>query len=445
MKDLIVKDVVIAKSGIYEYARRELAGMIPLGLVEIPKVYDGIQVFKVYRPASVLAAAQDKFTSLPIIREHSAWLSPQNYRDHTLGWTGDSSTAIMSEDKSEIIIKSSVKLADAEAIAAYDSGIREVSPGYTGHFVWKEGKYQGREYQIVMDSIAEVNHLALTVQGRGGPDVKIADSRCDMNLKEKAKKFASGLWHAAKKLAAGVTDSDLGAFRAKVEDLVGKRSTLDEAGIKSAVDELKGALADLPDSDEKGTLERVLEDFAVGLKEQDDATAAQAGKMVADLFEKLDGDAVADVTEKKEPPAADGAPDPEKPKGEPKPDTPAGGSGADQTTPKTPTDKKPEDGAPVPPAHAEPDGDEPLSADEVKALRALLAQGKGTEDGCGGKVGDSDGTADPEPDKKPEGDQQPEGSVNDSAGAFKTSVGTTKAGEGLQAFLDSKWIKKGGK
>jgi hypothetical protein len=255
-----------------------------------------------------------------------------------------------------------------------------------------------------------------------------------MNLKEKAKKFASGLWHAAKKLAAGVTDSDLGAFRAKIEDLVGKRSTLDEAGIKSAVDELKGALADLPDSDEKGTLERVLEDFGVGLKDQDDATAAQAGKMVADLFEKLDGDAMADVSGKEEPPAQDGAPDPDKPKDDPA--SPAGGSGADPETPKTPTDKKPEDGAPDP--HAEPDGDEPLTADEIKALRALLTKGAAPD----GKVGDS---SDPG-EGAPSGDQGPDdGKVEDSAGAFKTSVGTTQAGKGLKEFLESKWIQKGGK
>jgi hypothetical protein len=433
MKDLIVKDVVIARSGLYEYSRKELAS---LGLKDIPKVYDGIDVFKVYRPASVLMAAHDKFTKLPITREHVAWINPQNYRDHVIGWTGDSSTMLMSDDKSEVIIKSSANVADAEGIAAYDSGIREVSPGYSGHFVWKEGAYQGREYQIVMDSISEVNHLALTVQGRGGPDVKIADSRCDMKLKEKAKKFASGLWHAAKKLATGVTDSDLGAFRAKVEDLVGNRPKLDDAGIKTAVDELKGYLGDLPESEDKGTLERVLEDFGVGLKDQDDATAAQAGKMVADLFEKLDGDAMADVSEKEEPPAQDGVPDPDKPKDEPA--SPAGGSGAGPDTPKTPTDKKPEDGAPDPAAHAEPDGDEPLSADEIKAPRALLTKGAAPD----GKVGDS---SDPG-EGAPSGDRGPDdGTVEDSAGAFKTSVGATQAGQGLKAFLDSKWIKKGGK
>ena len=432
MKERIAKDVIIARSGIYEYSRGELAG---LGLREIPKVYDGIDVFKVYRPASVLMAAHDKFTKLPITREHVAWINPKNYRDHVIGWTGDSSVMIPSDDKNEVVIKSSVNLLDAEGIAAYDSGIREVSPGYSGHFVWKEGTYQDREYQIVMDSVSEVNHLALTVQGRGGPDVKIADSRCDMKLKEKAKKFASGLWHAAKKLAAGVTDSDLGAFRAKVDDLVGNRSTLDDSEIQKRVEELKGFLADLPESEEKGTLERVLEDFGVGLKDQDDATAAQAGKMVADLFEKLDGDAMADVSEKEEP-AKDGAPEGDKPKEDPKPAEAAGGSGADPTTPKTPEDKKPEDGAPAAEAHQEPDGDEPLTAEEVKAVRALLSQGKGAADGC--KVGDSEP---PKPDDKPEGD----GTAEDSAGAFKTSIDTTKVGEGLVALLDSRWIKKGGK
>jgi hypothetical protein len=51
---------------------------------------------------------------------------------------------------------------------------------------------------------------------------------------------------------------------------------------------------DLPDEDEKAKLDRFLEDFK-SVKEQDEATAKEAASMVADLFEKLDTEAMKDV------------------------------------------------------------------------------------------------------------------------------------------------------
>ena len=51
---------------------------------------------------------------------------------------------------------------------------------------------------------------------------------------------------------------------------------------------------DLPDEDEKAKLDRFLEDFK-SVKEQDEATAKEAAGMVADLFEKLDTEAMKDV------------------------------------------------------------------------------------------------------------------------------------------------------
>jgi len=439
METKISKNAILARSGVYEYSRRELKG---LHLDPIPRAYDGIDVFRVYRPAAVLMANHQKFRKLTVQREHNAWITPENYRELAIGWTGDSSEMEYDAAKDEVLIKSTVELRDAEGLIAYDSGITEVSPGYDGHWIWKEGNYNGEQYQIVMDSIREVNHLALTVQGRGGRDVRIFDSRCTMN--EGLKKYLSGLWHSAKKKAMGAMDSEIGPFRAKVDSLVAGRGTIDEAGVKTAIDELKGLMADLPESEEKGTLARVLDDFGVGLKEQDDATAKQAGSMLSDLFEKQEGDAMDDVIAKNDPyeklakdeadkkaspPAKDGAPAPkEEGKGEEGGAGSPGGSGTDPTTPKTPTDKKPEDGAPV----VEPDGDEPLTGEEVKKLRAILAQAApaGAADGDAGKAGD--GKSAGEVDKKPDD----AGKAADSAGEFRTSIATKESAQELDAFLD---------
>ena len=89
-------------------------------------------------------------------------------------------------------------------------------------------------------------------------------------------------------------DNDLGMFREKIVDLVEKKDSLSVEDIAKKVEELKGLIVDLPDGDDKAKLERFLEDFK-SVKEQDSATAKEAASMIADLFEKLDTEAMKDV------------------------------------------------------------------------------------------------------------------------------------------------------
>lgn len=108
-------------------------------------------------------------------------------------------------------------------------------------------------------------------------------------------KLLTGLFRLARKRAQ-TTDTDMGAFRDKITELVEKKDSLSDDEINGKVEELKTMSADLPESDDKGKLDRFLEDFKT-LKEQDGATAQEAAKMVADLFEKLDTEAMKDVPE----------------------------------------------------------------------------------------------------------------------------------------------------
>lgn len=108
-------------------------------------------------------------------------------------------------------------------------------------------------------------------------------------------KFLTGLFRIAHKRVQ-TTDTDMGAFRDKITELVEKKDSLSDDEINGKVAELKAMSADLPESDDKGKLDRFLEDFK-SVKEQDGATANEAAKMVADLFEKLDTEAMKDVPE----------------------------------------------------------------------------------------------------------------------------------------------------
>ena len=168
----LLKNVAIARSGVYLYTRDELPG---LGINSIPDKYRNDRLFSVYRPASVLAANADKYARQPLTNKHpNEMLNPDNNSKYIKGWVGDEVTIENSND--EIIIRSSVNLVDRDVIKAYDSGIREVSPGYVGTFSWKDGATaHGEKYQIVMDDITSVNHLALVPEGRGGSTVRILD------------------------------------------------------------------------------------------------------------------------------------------------------------------------------------------------------------------------------------------------------------------------------
>lgn len=106
-------------------------------------------------------------------------------------------------------------------------------------------------------------------------------------------KLLTGLFRMARKRTQ-TTDNDMGMFRDKLTELVEKKDSLPDEEVVKRVDELKGMTEDLPDEDEKAKLGRFLEDFK-SVKEQDEATAKEAASMVADLFEKLDTEAMKDV------------------------------------------------------------------------------------------------------------------------------------------------------
>ena len=106
-------------------------------------------------------------------------------------------------------------------------------------------------------------------------------------------KLLTGLFRKARK-SLMTTDNDMGQFRAKLDELIAGKDGLSDEEVVAKVDELKGFAADLPDSEQKAELDRYLEDFK-SIKELDEAVAKKAAEMVADLFEKLDTEAMKEV------------------------------------------------------------------------------------------------------------------------------------------------------
>lgn len=103
----------------------------------------------------------------------------------------------------------------------------------------------------------------------------------------------TGLFRKARK-SLMTKDTDMGAFRDTLNELVSKKDTLSDDEITEKVESLKSMTADLPDDESKEKLSRFLEDFK-SVKEQDAEVAQKAADDVASMFESLDTKAMQDT------------------------------------------------------------------------------------------------------------------------------------------------------
>ena len=281
------KRVAIARSGVYKYRAEEVPGF---GL-SVPPEKKGQVFFGVFRPPEVLRKAKDKFARLPITLEHPrAMVDGNNYRDLAMGWTGDSVEAELVADSKDVLLLSTLTLADNEAISAYYRGIVEVSPGYRGLFVWASGiSPSGEAYDIRMDDVTEVNHLALTRKGKGGSATCVFDSREVIVRKRK-----SGIFYAIYKKLNGVNDSQEDGFVSELSDLIKNARKLDDGQVGLRVASLVDRIDPLPDSEDKTKLVTYVEDL-LGIKEESDEAALQASVMIGNLYATLDKQALEGV------------------------------------------------------------------------------------------------------------------------------------------------------
>lgn len=172
-----LKNIRIAISGIYDYSFEELP-TLQLDFNTAPDWVEKKRIYKIYRPAAVLASACDKFKMLPLTHNHpQVPVDGQNFRDLAVGYTGEQPWVDYLDNKDEVGIRSTVMLYDDEALTAYERGEIQLSPGYIARFEWSKGTDpHGNEYDIIMREITDVNHLALLRRGRGGDDAIVMDN-----------------------------------------------------------------------------------------------------------------------------------------------------------------------------------------------------------------------------------------------------------------------------
>lgn len=225
------KDVILCRSGIQIYHNSEVASFI----TEDNKPPVEKEWYKEYRPANVIVKAQDLFKSLPVTKEHpDEWVTPQNWSE-LAGGTLDKEISVVALDgeaEGEIGLKSNITFYTDELYNYYLNN-KEVSVGYTckKHFV---DNPEELGYDIVLDEITEVNHLAITRAGRGGSKVAVIDSVIRGGIKP----MRTGIFAFLKSKKQAVNDSSFSFGKTVLEAVKNSKGTTEE----ELAGEMKGVL-----------------------------------------------------------------------------------------------------------------------------------------------------------------------------------------------------------
>lgn len=155
----LVGDVRFARTGVYEYAGREV-GKPDMGTVRVYRSED--EVFS--------ADAMASFAHRPITNNHPAdGVSAENWKVAAVGIGGGE----VARDGQ--FVRMPMMLMDANAIAEVAAGKRELSAGYSCDFAFESGiAPDGTAYDAVQRNIRG-NHVAIVSKGRAGPDCRVGD------------------------------------------------------------------------------------------------------------------------------------------------------------------------------------------------------------------------------------------------------------------------------
>lgn len=427
-------NVRIARSGVQYYMRSELP---TLGLTSVPREFDSLRVFGVYRPSHVLKDAVPLFKHVPLVIGHSHIVSGPN-DSHIIGSTGDEPKLKMLDG--ELVLTSTIEFDDETNKPDYD----ELSPGYMAKNHWQSGTAcDGTPFQIVCDKIQEVNHLAIVPKARGGENMKILDGGNSLMFKQ----IHSGLLRFLHKKSKGVADSEDDVFLQILEDAKANFKSWNEQDIESHTDSLLTLTKDLPDSEEKHKLQRYIADIPV-LKGEDDATVAAALDAICSLYTSLDTDAISDVMEKpmanedpKKQETAAPATEPAKPQDAAPADKPVATEPAKPTEPSKPTEQKDDATAPAVPA------EDPMTKltsllsamnDKLDALSKHLSGTGAAPCGDAGAVPPANSTpcGDAEPKKEePKKEEPVQGDAAPQIPLYTQTLGTMQSGDSLDAMF----------
>lgn len=245
------KDVIMCRSGIQYYHSSELAGFI----TEDNKPPVAKEWYKEYRPANVVVRAKELCSNLPVTREHpDDFVNPDNFQELAGGITDKEVevVALDGEAEGEIGLKTNLTFY-TKSLYDYYKEHKEVSLGYTvkKHFVDNPEEVG---YDILLDEITEVNHLAITKSGRGGSSVAVIDS-----IIGGMKPMRTGIWTWLRSLGKKQTDSKPSFGKEVFDALRSCRGSSEEEQSKE-LKKVFDSCAELKDCEQKTVMLDMLRD-----------------------------------------------------------------------------------------------------------------------------------------------------------------------------------------
>lgn len=163
----------ISKACVNPYLGREIAGSEAQG-------WDANTIYYGLRDPDELQKAAKTFDGMPLLMNHHKTDAENPAKEYTIGSIG-------TDGKFEKpYLKNSMTITDAKAIQAIEDGSsQEISCSYRFTPDFTSGDYIAEDgskihYDFIMRNI-EGNHVALVPEGRAGHDVKVADSKLELN------------------------------------------------------------------------------------------------------------------------------------------------------------------------------------------------------------------------------------------------------------------------
>lgn len=279
------KDVILCRSGIQLYHKSEVASFITAD--NKPAVER--EWYREYRPANVIVKAKDLFKSLPVCKEHpDVWIDSQNFNE-LAGGTLDKEIEVVALDgeaEGEIGLKSNITFYTDELYNYYLNN-KEVSVGYTckKHFVDNPDEVG---YDIILDEITEVNHLAITRAGRGGSKVAVIDS-----IIGGIRPMRTGIFAFLKSKKQAVNDANFSFGKTVLEAVKNSKGTTEE----ELAGEMKGVLDSmsiLKDCEAKDKLMDVVKD-CFDNKEMAVSEEAELTATLDSMWFEIHGDSLSEI------------------------------------------------------------------------------------------------------------------------------------------------------
>ena len=247
---IIVKNAILARSGIYIYSHEEMLrrGHNP----EVKKDF-----YREYRPASVLVAAKDKFKYAVLTKEHPSSITSDNIQEVIEGVVGGT-VEVVALDNDEIALKGEVAFYTKDAVQYYENGAKETSAQY----ISKVSPVFNDIYDYILEEIQEVQGLALTRQGRGGSSVAVLDSLLSASTQAETKIQGDKVMNRVNSILSflGIGKAPQDELSSLVIDSLNGYSDLSDTEKKIRRDKVDLLINPLADSPEKKILADTVQD-----------------------------------------------------------------------------------------------------------------------------------------------------------------------------------------